>query len=75
MITISLLFFISFLFSFIFGGITGIILANCIINTILHDSFFVVAHFHYILSLAAVYIMICSLFNYYSIITSLYLNN
>ena len=35
-----LFFIIGFLFSFSFGGFTGIILANCIIDTLLHDSYF-----------------------------------
>ena len=65
-----LLFIIGFLFSFSFGGFTGIILANCIIDTILHDSYFVVGHFHYVLSLGAVYTIVASIYNYYLMISS-----
>ncbi len=71
-----LLFIIGFLFSFIFGGFTGIILANCIIDTILHDSYFVVGHFHYVLSLGAVYSIIASIYNYWLLMnTYLYYND
>ena len=63
---------IGFVYSFSFGGITGIILANCIIDTLLHDSYFVVGHFHYVLSLGAVYTIFSSFFNYYINITIYY---
>jgi heme/copper-type cytochrome/quinol oxidase subunit 1 len=58
------LFIIGFLFAFSFGGFTGMILANSIIDTLLHDSYFVIGHFHYILSLGAVYTFFGAFYNY-----------
>ena len=73
-LTVPMLFAIGFIFTFIHGGLTGLFLGNVVVDLPLSDTYFVVAHFHMVMGVSPILVLLGAIYHWYPKITGKMLN-
>jgi cytochrome c oxidase subunit 1 len=74
-LTVPMLFAIGFIFTFINGGLTGLFLGNVTVDVPLSDTMFVVAHFHMVMAIAPILVVMGAIYHWYPKMTGRMLND
>ncbi len=73
--TPAMLFAIAFVSTFISGGLTGVFLGNSTLDIHLHDTYFIIAHFHIVMGVSAFLGMFCGVYHWFPKMYGRYMNN